>query len=242
MSRDPIGFADGPNLYRYVSNNPTVAIDPYGTWAAKPVTKGKVCAVPLINHGGWPHPRWVEEAKNVGDCVLEKGAKSRQDILDFVKKCGCCTLFVIGHQGGDLRPPNKGGAVSYPDPMNPKDPAYIFGKDTADFEGLLNEAFADNRCDHCVINIVTCGGTTKEHRKRRKEIAKRTGCLVCGSTRTINVGGNDKTCCTLGEADTVKYPDFSDPDEITTGTRPRPRWPYECELPDNNTWKRVKAM
>ncbi|MCK4365664.1 MAG: hypothetical protein KAW45_06410 [Thermoplasmatales archaeon] len=30
MSKDPLGMVDGPNMYSYVSNNPTTFIDPYG--------------------------------------------------------------------------------------------------------------------------------------------------------------------------------------------------------------------
>ena len=30
MERDPIGYADGPNLYEYVTSNPTIGVDPFG--------------------------------------------------------------------------------------------------------------------------------------------------------------------------------------------------------------------
>jgi RHS repeat-associated protein len=32
LTPDPLGFADGPNLYAYVHNNPMVFVDPYGLW------------------------------------------------------------------------------------------------------------------------------------------------------------------------------------------------------------------
>lgn len=32
LTPDPLGFADGPNLYAYVHNNPLIYIDPYGLW------------------------------------------------------------------------------------------------------------------------------------------------------------------------------------------------------------------
>ncbi len=32
LTPDPLGFADGPNLYAYVQNNPLTFVDPYGLW------------------------------------------------------------------------------------------------------------------------------------------------------------------------------------------------------------------
>jgi RHS repeat-associated protein len=32
LTPDPLGFADGPNLYAYVHNNPMIYVDPYGLW------------------------------------------------------------------------------------------------------------------------------------------------------------------------------------------------------------------
>lgn len=32
LTVDPLGFADGPNLYAYVHNNPMTYVDPYGLW------------------------------------------------------------------------------------------------------------------------------------------------------------------------------------------------------------------
>ncbi|MEI8366366.1 MAG: RHS repeat-associated core domain-containing protein, partial [Parachlamydiaceae bacterium] len=32
LTPDPAGFADGPNLYAYVNNNPLIYVDPYGLW------------------------------------------------------------------------------------------------------------------------------------------------------------------------------------------------------------------
>jgi RHS repeat-associated protein len=32
LTPDPLGFADGPNLYAYVQNNPMIFVDPYGLW------------------------------------------------------------------------------------------------------------------------------------------------------------------------------------------------------------------
>ena len=36
MSRDPIGYLVGPNLYGYVSSQPTIAVDPSGLWESIP--------------------------------------------------------------------------------------------------------------------------------------------------------------------------------------------------------------
>nr|NGX42984.1 tRNA3(Ser)-specific nuclease WapA [Chlamydiota bacterium] len=36
LTPDPLGFADGPNLYAYVHNNPMIYVDPYGLWGESP--------------------------------------------------------------------------------------------------------------------------------------------------------------------------------------------------------------
>ena len=33
LTPDPVGFADGPNLYAYVHNHPLTMVDPDGQWA-----------------------------------------------------------------------------------------------------------------------------------------------------------------------------------------------------------------
>jgi RHS repeat-associated protein len=35
LTPDPLGFADGPNLYAYVHNNLLIYVDPYGLWATE---------------------------------------------------------------------------------------------------------------------------------------------------------------------------------------------------------------
>ncbi len=35
LTPDPLGFADGPNLYAYVHNNPLIFVDPHGLWGEK---------------------------------------------------------------------------------------------------------------------------------------------------------------------------------------------------------------
>ena len=58
----------------------------------------------------------------VADDFFEPGVTSPQQILDFVKagegKKGCCTLYFVGHRGGQPRL-NPGGAVTYPDISDP---------------------------------------------------------------------------------------------------------------------------
>jgi len=38
LQPDPIGYADSPNLYEYVTSNPTNYIDPWGLWSEKELT------------------------------------------------------------------------------------------------------------------------------------------------------------------------------------------------------------
>lgn len=120
-----------------------------------------------------------------------KGGKSRKDILDFVEKKKCCTLYTFGHQGGQG---NAGGAVSYP---AGRPPIIIFPRHDLvntwfdyDYDVKLGDTLKSNCKKRCYINIVACGGTSEDHVRTRQQIANQTGCTVCGSERFINIGGS----------------------------------------------------
>ena len=48
ITTDPAGFADGPNLYAYVKNNPLIYVDLYGLGVWKGVWKGAKMAAPFV--------------------------------------------------------------------------------------------------------------------------------------------------------------------------------------------------
>jgi hypothetical protein len=144
---------------------------------------------------------------------IQTGIKDRSEILDFLKSkenAGCCTLYLMGHRGGET---HQGGIVTYPDPDNPHEAVEILPND--DFEKELRKIF-EGRCKRCVINIVTCGGTNnpafvQQGKEWRKQIANNTGCKVCGSACKDH------------------FPEYWPLDPCKSGNF---KWEYECEVPD----------
>ncbi len=184
---------------------------------------GKTCAMVMLDHGGEPNRRWPPEATEAGDVTFIGGVSSPQQVIDFVRKNKCCSLYLIGHRGG---PVNEGGIVTYPDPSNRDASVTILPN--SDLQQQLAAAFREN-CKQCAINIVSCGDANDPAgRKFRKGLAEQTGCIVCGSTRTIAIGYD----CTLRD---VPCPSrwgnvFGEPVVITE------RWPHSCEVPSRGGW------
>jgi len=151
-----------------------------------------------------PNLFWDKEANTVAkeeDIFRSLSPDFLDDAVKLVKRRKCCTLYIIGHQGGNDG--NPGGAWAY----DTKE-VFVKGKwknkgkaflPNLAIEQKLAELFREN-CGGCAINIYTCGGTTKAHRKTRKDIAKRTGCFVCGSVRGVRSGGRMSKKDILAEA------------------------------------------
>ncbi len=256
ISKDPLGYVDGMSLYRgyFIPKN----LDPYGVTStyddgvildnnrvkdpAGPKT-GKICAVPLIDkETGRPADRWVAEAKLAGDCVLVKGARTQQEILDFVEKCGCCTLYTFGHQGTDAV--NPGGTVSNGETIFPSEVTEGEG-----FEVRLKKLFSTPPCSgKCIINILACGGMSQDHKDTRQSIADRTGCLVCGSTCKTTIGGSNPgqvegynctvgpTCSGTGVIPGIEIGGVKMSDSTYCWTRTP--WKYDCAKPKGGFWSR----
>ena len=157
---------------------------------------------------------------------MEQGARNAKEILAFVKKNKCCSVYTFGHQGSGLPTPNFGGTVAFPYPDDLGFPEYIFPN--PEFEYDLSEVFESNGCDgHCAINIFACCKNKPVARAIRQQIANRTGCIVCGSKNEL-VSTNplsDNVCTTAGPYH---------PDDFAFD-RP-PNWRYECALPPNGKW------
>jgi RHS repeat-associated protein len=210
LARDPIGYQGVRNLlpsraipahrnrlaglfelsvYRYVQNMPVNLVDPSGLdgscTCTKPVGRvapgGGICGVTMLDTDGSPMPdnglgTFIDRA------LVTIGAGSQTDVLNGIDR-DCCTLYLIGHRGGEA---HEGGIVTYP----PGGRVEILPD--PDFETKLRNKFAHNGCIECVINIVSCGDY--DHpiwgpigSQRRKDMANQTGCTVCGSKHSTHI-------------------------------------------------------
>jgi RHS repeat-associated protein len=113
LSKDPLGFVDGPNLYGayFVPNG----VDPTGLILRFGQEKDEVCVALLDDHAdsstpNRPAKRWIEQARRLTNNCWER-VTGITEIADLVRKCQCCTLYIIGHRGG---PNNPGGATTFP--------------------------------------------------------------------------------------------------------------------------------
>ena len=183
--RDPLGYVDGMSLYTYCKDNALSLIDPMGTT--------KRCVFTMRDEhekrsdGTWgkgSQPAWDENADRLdADCVL-KGNCDWFGIIGAIFSTRCCEVFFIGHRGG---PTNPGGIVSYCNGEKHKIlPDHAFSE-------AMRKAFVKN-CRTCKINVVACGAATTEQSAGLQDLANRTGCTVCGTTKTVLIGGGNDVC------------------------------------------------
>jgi RHS repeat-associated protein len=193
-----MGFSPGDCFVWDPETKTRIRIECPGRVVPGGVRRGKACAVVLFDHGQTRQPNWESQARQIAlmDHLLNVG--SRQQIIDFLRGRNCCSLYIIGHQGGDIHPPygqpNFGGAVAYPDIQDPKKPVIILP--TLDSEGVSREGSFEAELEEnldcaegCAINLMSCGEDRIENFLTRQKIADRTGCTVCGSNKTISPGG-----------------------------------------------------
>ncbi|MCL4202821.1 MAG: hypothetical protein KJ000_10010 [Pirellulaceae bacterium] len=154
------------------------SVDPSGLFAGSPdkgspvgvAVEGKrICGIVLMEANGGPVPD--AGLLNTNAIVPERPFSTQEEILNFVQKQKCCTLYLLGHCGS-----TSGGIVGQSGGIGP----IILPDDH--FEAQLRQAFLDNGCSHCVINIFACAlGDTAKVDATRDGIAKDTGCLTCGT-------------------------------------------------------------
>ena len=221
LSRDPLPYRDSASLYAFVDNRPLRDRDPSGKSAAvKPVggiAPGKICAVTMLENG-----QIMEAGENEAGYVADQedtlsGATGTQQILDWLSKKDCCTVYFVGHNGVPAGVP-PGGVTTY---LQGTDTGY--GKPVQilpdnDFEKKMGALFKKRGCQHCAVNIVACGSPTAG--KVREGIAEDTGCLVCGSKKGETMGSGILS------------------GKPIIGIEGKPiTWDYSCEPPLGGSWE-----
>ena len=115
---------------------------------------------------------FLEAAQHI-DANVNFAPCNKDALLSEVKQTKCCDVIFSGHRGHGC---NTGGVVAYcGKPPTPRrvlpDPA---------FEKKLKVAFKDNNCKSCKIVVVSC--CSAYFAKPLADIARNTGCIVCGFT------------------------------------------------------------
>jgi len=229
MSQDPLFyplsrvlvFSHGPSLYAYVGSSPLSNTDPTGK-SSHPIgvgAEGKTCGATMRDIDGTPlHDPDVEVQVD----HFQKGISSPQELIDLVEDGVCCSLWLVGHTSRS----NYGKVYTFPesggDPNNALATAVqILPATNSAFYAQLKQAFAQNGCTNCAINLITCGHPSATGASIRQQIADDTGCLLCGTDSKEKQNLEHVTtdpCKPHGESG-FKH------------------WPYKCYPPKNGGWE-----
>jgi Pretoxin HINT domain len=136
-----------------------------------------------------------------------------REIVELVASSSCCDLAIVSHRGGEL---NTGGAVSYccgkycrllPNPL---------------LEDGLKSAF--RRCKPCRIILPAC--ESGAYYSPLRDLAKHTGCIVCGQVEVCLGGLADlltpKFRCVDSNGNQVMGPQHIPFDAAHLGYPPKP--------------------
>ena len=199
VTRDPIGFLAGMNLYEYAGSYVTMFVDPSGliglVGAPKPIPFPEEQRPPYNPNSTGPHPgntyRPLPDMPGFCCNVAEKNSYDnakeycKDNDVPFcelnkpedLKKC----IDDLDDCIDDLKIPGHGSRTGYPyiGPVDPRDPGG--GPGRVDPTDDLGNIFGDksNYCDDCVIEMSGCFiGSRRDSIKFMDAIAKQTGCSV----------------------------------------------------------------
>lgn len=181
LTRDPIGYLGGANLFEFIGGHAFDGVDPTGLIFAPPT-------------GNPVHVGPVRHSTSVKRCIFKmRGSNTGPDnyptgtvypvnevdedlgmIPEIIRRMKCCEIVFFGHQGGSSNP---GGTVSYP----PGDGDRVVVLPNEELEKQIKEALKDAGCKSCKLFTYSCSSEDVDKvDKVRLKIAANTGCDVYG--------------------------------------------------------------
>ena len=199
--RDPtVQYADGMNLYQYVSSNPANYVDPMGTKKKKlpvpssPTTSANYhklkdrtdCCDRVTERTMTAY--WTDEEKrkrfidHLGGTGARFGVDNINHLLQTLDKnlrnCQCIRKLTINSHGGYA---GQGG-FRMTSPHGSGDPIHAPDMIAHANSSAFGSALAGAMCDECYINVMSCGAADGN---TLKNIAKASGCKVRGTVGTF---------------------------------------------------------